>query len=71
MDQPEPLRPGLRLDAAPVAGTVRRGGGNRLAAARFDVHFVDMWRYYLMYCEGGFAEQGIDVAQVTLVKPEV
>ncbi len=36
---------------------------------RFDVHFVDMWRYYLMYCEGGFAGRGIDVAQVTLVKP--
>lgn len=37
--------------------------------ASFDQHFVDMWRYYLMYCEGGFRGGGIDVAQVTLVKP--
>ena len=36
--------------------------------ARFDARFVDLWRYYLMYCEGGFRGGGIDVAQVTLVK---
>lgn len=36
--------------------------------ARFDRRFIDLWRYYLMYCEGGFRGQGIDVAQVTLVK---
>ena len=36
--------------------------------APFDQHFVALWRYYLMYCEGGFAGGGIDVAQVTLVK---
>ena len=36
--------------------------------ARFDARFVAMWRYYLMYCEGGFRGGGIDVAQVTLVK---
>ena len=34
----------------------------------FDQHFVRLWRYYLMYCEGGFRGGGIDVAQVTLVK---
>ncbi len=48
-----------RFDAVVEAGLLPR---------RFDVHFVDMWRYYLMYCEGGFAGRGIDVAQVTLVK---
>lgn len=37
--------------------------------ARFDAHFVAMWRYYLLYCEGGFAGRGVDVSQVTLVKP--
>ena len=37
--------------------------------ANFDQHFVALWRYYLMYCEGGFRGGGIDVAQVTLVKP--
>ncbi len=34
----------------------------------FDAHFHSLWRYYLMYCEGGFRGGGIDVAQVTLVK---
>jgi cyclopropane-fatty-acyl-phospholipid synthase len=34
----------------------------------FDRNFVDLWRYYLMYCEGGFRGGGIDVAQVTLIK---
>jgi cyclopropane-fatty-acyl-phospholipid synthase len=34
----------------------------------FDQNFIDLWRYYLMYCEGGFRGGGIDVAQVTLVK---
>lgn len=36
--------------------------------AGFDEHFVRLWRYYLMYCEGGFRGGGIDVSQVTLVK---
>jgi cyclopropane-fatty-acyl-phospholipid synthase len=36
--------------------------------AHFDERFVNLWRYYLMYCEGGFRGGGIDVAQVTLVK---
>jgi len=35
---------------------------------RFDRNFIGLWRYYLMYCEGGFRGGGIDVAQVTLVK---
>ncbi|MDB5697527.1 MAG: cyclopropane-fatty-acyl-phospholipid synthase [Alphaproteobacteria bacterium] len=34
----------------------------------FDHSFHNLWLYYLMYCEGGFRGQGIDVAQVTLVK---
>ena len=36
----------------------------------FDEDFVELWRYYLMYCEGGFRGRGIDVHQVTLVKGE-
>jgi len=36
----------------------------------FDRQFVDLWRYYLMYCEGGFRGGGIDVVQVTLIKGE-
>jgi len=48
-----------RYDQAVAAG--------RLAAG-FDESFHRLWRYYLMYCEGGFRGGGIDVAQVTLVK---
>jgi cyclopropane-fatty-acyl-phospholipid synthase len=47
-----------RFDAAVADG--------RLAG--FDPAFQDLWRYYLMYCEGGFRGGGIDVAQVTLVR---
>jgi cyclopropane-fatty-acyl-phospholipid synthase len=44
-----------------------------LAVARgeldgFGEAFHDLWRYYLMYCEGGFRGGSIDVAQVTMVK---
>ena len=35
--------------------------------AQFDERFRALWRYYLMYCEGGFRGGGIDVVQVTLV----
>lgn len=38
--------------------------------AGFDETFIDLWRYYLMYCEGGFRGGGIDVHQVTLIKGE-
>ena len=34
--------------------------------AGFDAAFHNLWRYYLMYCEGGFRGRSIDVAQVTL-----
>ena len=34
----------------------------------FDEGFHNLWRYYLMYCEGGFRGRGIDVAQVTMAR---
>lgn len=40
----------------------------RRIGAGFDAQFIDLWRYYLMYCEGGFRSGRIWVAQVTLVK---
>jgi cyclopropane-fatty-acyl-phospholipid synthase len=40
---------------------VKRG-----ALPGFGEAFHRLWRYYLMYCEGGFRGRGIDVAQVTL-----
>lgn len=48
-----------RFDAAVETGQLPAG---------FDAHFVKLWRYYLMYCEGGFRGGGINVSQVTLVK---
>lgn len=41
--------------------------GGRLPSG-FDVRFVRLWRFYLMYCEAGFAGGGITVSQVTLLK---
>ena len=54
----------LRLWRANFEQAVNEG---RLPAG-FDARFVRLWRFYLMYCEGGFRGGGIDVAQVTLVK---
>jgi cyclopropane-fatty-acyl-phospholipid synthase len=48
-----------RFDDAVEAGKLPIG---------FDERFIKLWRYYLMYCEGGFRGGGIDVAQVTLIK---
>jgi cyclopropane-fatty-acyl-phospholipid synthase len=49
----------IRFDAALDQGRLPSG---------FDEKFISLWRYYLMYCEGGFRGGGINVAQVTLVK---
>jgi cyclopropane-fatty-acyl-phospholipid synthase len=38
------------------------------ALCSFEEPFHNLWRYYLMYCEGGFRGGAIDVAQVTMVK---
>jgi cyclopropane-fatty-acyl-phospholipid synthase len=48
-----------RFDAAVEEGRLPPG---------FDEKFIRLWRYYLMYCEGGFRGGGINVAQVTLIK---
>ena len=34
----------------------------------FGESFHQLWRYYLMYCEGGFRGRSLDVAQVTMVR---
>lgn len=49
----------LAFDAAAAGGRLPK---------EFDRKFIDLWRFYLMYCEGGFRGGGIDVAQVTLIK---
>lgn len=48
-----------RFDAAAAEGRLPAG---------FDERFQRLWRYYLMYCEGGFRGGSINVHQVTLVK---
>ena len=49
-------------------GRYERAVAEHLFPAGFDEAFHKLWRYYLMYCEGGFRSGGIDVAQVTLIK---
>jgi cyclopropane-fatty-acyl-phospholipid synthase len=59
------------LDYAETLRHWRTSYDDAVAAGRladFSPEFHDLWRYYLMYCEGGFRGQGIDVAQVTLIK---
>ncbi len=38
-------------------------------AQGFDERFVRMWEFYLAYCEGGFRERSIGVAQLLMAKP--
>ena len=49
----------LRFDAALEEGRL---------PTEFDEKFISLWRYYLMYSEGGFRGGGINVSQVTLIK---
>ena len=64
-------RDGFGLD---YAETLKRWRNRyNLAVARGDLAgfgeaFHNLWRYYLMYCEGGFRGRAIDVAQVTMVR---
>ncbi len=60
------------LDYAETLKTWRENFDRAIAEGRlpphFDARFQRLWRFYLMYCEGGFRGGGITVAQVTLVK---
>jgi cyclopropane-fatty-acyl-phospholipid synthase len=64
-------RDAFRLD---YAETLKRWHGRyNLAVTRGDLRgfgeaFHNLWRYYLMYCEGGFRGGAIDVTQLTLIK---
>lgn len=57
------------------ARTLREWRGRFMAhlkqvrAQGFDERFIRMWEYYLAYCEGGFLERSIGVAQLLLAKP--
>jgi cyclopropane-fatty-acyl-phospholipid synthase len=64
-------RDGFGTDYAKTLRLWRQRYDRAVAEGRlsgFDDRFHRLWRYYLMYCEGGFRGRGIDVAQVTMVK---
>ena len=64
-------RDGFRLDYAETLDRWRERYNQAIARgalAGFGEQFHDLWRYYLMYCEGGFRGGAIDVAQVTLTR---
>ncbi len=42
---------------------------DEVRALGFDERFIRMWHYYLCYCEAGFLENQIGVAQILLAKP--
>jgi cyclopropane-fatty-acyl-phospholipid synthase len=64
-------REGFGLDYAETLNRWRDRYDAAVAARKlhgFDEQFHRLWRYYLMYCEGGFRGGCIDVAQITMVK---
>ena len=61
----------FRLDYAETLKRWRDRYNQAVARGELDEFgepFHQLWRYYLMYCEGGFRGGAIDVAQVTMVK---
>jgi cyclopropane-fatty-acyl-phospholipid synthase len=64
-------REGFRFDYAETLKRWRERydqAVERHALNGFAEPFHQLWRYYLMYCEGGFRGGAIDVAQITMVK---
>ena len=64
-------RAAFRLDYAETLKRWRNRYNEAVARgqlAGFGEAFHNLWRYYLMYCEGGFRGGAIDVAQVTMVR---
>ena len=64
-------REGFRVDYAETLKRWRERYNRAVASGALDGFaepFHNLWRYYLMYCEGGFRGGAIDVAQVTMVK---
>jgi cyclopropane-fatty-acyl-phospholipid synthase len=62
-------RDGFRLDYAETLKRWRERYNQTIASGAlqgFAEPFHNLWRYYLMYCEGGFRGGAIDVAQVTM-----
>lgn len=43
----------------------------QVRALGFDERFIRLWEFYLAYCEGGFRERAIGVAQLLFAKPGI
>jgi len=41
----------------------------KVRAQGFDERFIRQWEFYLAYCEGGYRERAVGVAQLLLAKP--
>jgi cyclopropane-fatty-acyl-phospholipid synthase len=64
-------RDGFRFDYAETLKRWRERYNAAVSSGALDGFaepFHDLWRYYLMYCEGGFRGGAIDVAQITMAK---
>jgi len=64
-------REGFALDYAETLRRWRERYNEAVASGalkEFAEPFHNLWRYYLMYCEGGFRGGAIDVAEVTIIK---
>jgi cyclopropane-fatty-acyl-phospholipid synthase len=64
-------REGFALDYAETLKRWRKRYDEAVRQRKLDGFgepFHQLWRYYLMYCEGGFRGGAIDVAQITMVK---
>ncbi|OED44662.1 cyclopropane-fatty-acyl-phospholipid synthase [Chromatiales bacterium (ex Bugula neritina AB1)] len=42
----------------------------QVRAQGFNERFINMWLYYLCYCEGGFTERVIGTSQIVMAKPD-
>ena len=59
---------GLRDEHAPAVAHVLQTN-KELQELGFEETFLRLFEFYFHYCEGGFDERHIDVAQLTLAKP--
>jgi cyclopropane-fatty-acyl-phospholipid synthase len=44
---------------------------DKMSKAKFDEKFLQIWRFYLCYCEAGFRAKRTDVMQITLKRSDI
>ena len=54
-----------------VAGVANSTHLNDVRAQGFDDAFIQLWRFYLAYCEAGFDENRIDVVHLQVSKEKI